>query len=181
MAAIARKGMRSVVKVREVKMIQEFKSFIMKGNVLDLAVGIIIGLAFGTVVNSLVNDVIMPPIGLATGGADFKDSYVVLKDAPGYSGNYTSLSEAQKLGAVTWRYGLFINTIINFLIVAWAVFMLVKAVAKMRAKAEAKEEAKKEEAPTEKECPHCLMKIPMKATKCGHCTSELEEQKATAG
>jgi len=169
MAAVAKKGLQTVVRFKEVKTIQEFKAFIMKGNVLDLAVGIIIGLAFGTVVNSLVNDVIMPPIGLATGGADFKDSYVVLKDAPGYQGNYTSLSEAQQLGAVTWRYGLFVNTVINFIIVAWAVFMLVKAVAKMRAK----EDAKKVE--TEKECPHCLMKIPIKAMKCGHCTSTLEE------
>jgi large conductance mechanosensitive channel len=173
MAGIKRIG--EVKKVKDVKLVKEFKAFIMKGNVLDMAVGIIIGLAFGTVVTSMVNDVIMPPIGYAIGGVDFKDSFIVLKEGK-YPGPYHSLANATASGAVTWRYGQFINTVINFLIVAFAVFMLIKGVASMRAK----EEAKKEAEPTEKECPHCMMKIPIKATKCGHCTSELEKTEATA-
>jgi large conductance mechanosensitive channel len=162
---------KSATKVKNVKLVQEFKSFIMKGNVLDMAVGIIIGLAFGTVVTSMVNDLIMPPIGIAVGNMDFKDLFVVLKEGK-TPGPYPSIVNATAAGAVTWRYGAFINTVINFLIVAFAVFMLVRMVGKMRAKEEI---IKKEEAPTEKECPYCFMKIPIKAMKCGHCTSAIEE------
>jgi large conductance mechanosensitive channel len=171
--SVAMKGVSGAMKVREVKTIQEFKAFIMKGNVLDLAVGIIIGVAFGTVVNSMVNDVIMPPIGLAVGGVDFKDTFVVLKAGKSGNTSYANLKLATDDGAVTWRVGQFVNTVINFLIVAWAVFMLVKAVGKMRAKEEAKAATKKEA--TEKECPHCLLQVPIKASKCGHCTSEIGE------
>ena len=168
----ALKGLGTVGKVRDVKTIQEFKAFIMKGNVIDLAVGIIIGVAFGTVINSMVNDVIMPPIGLAVGGVDFKETYVVLKAGKSGNTSYPSLDTAVKDGAVTWRFGLFVNSIINFLIVAFAVFMLVRSVGKMRAREEAKKEAAP---PTEKECPECLMKVPIQARKCGHCTSEIGE------
>lgn len=172
MAAVKRIGDvgKSAAKVKDVKLVKEFKAFIMKGNVLDMAVGIIIGLAFGTVVTSMVNDVLMPPIGMALGGMDFKDSFIVLKEGK-WPGPYPSLTNATSSGAVTWRYGAFINTVINFLIVAFAVFMLIRSVAKMQRK----EEAKKEEVPTEKDCPYCMMKIPIKATKCGHCTSGIEE------
>lgn len=168
MAQTVAKGKGSVEKVQKTKMVQEFKAFIMKGNVLDLAVGIIIGIAFGTVITSLVNDVIMPPIGLALGGVDFKEAYVVLKDGSP-AGPYTSLANATAAGAVTWRFGVFINTVINFLIIAFAVFMMVRTVANMRKK----EEAKEAKAPTEKECNYCKMKVPITATKCGHCTSAL--------
>ena len=158
-----------VAKVRQVRTIQEFKAFIMKGNVLDLAVGIIIGVAFGAVVSSMVNDVLMPPIGVALGGVDFKEAYVVLK--PSSDGNWTfsSLAAANAAGAVTWRYGSFVNAIINFVIVAFAVFMMIRTVARLRDR----EEVRKGAAPTETECPFCLLKVPLKAVKCGHCTSEL--------
>jgi len=157
-----------VGKVRKVKTLQEFKAFIMKGNVLDLAVGIIIGIAFGAVVTSMVNDVVMPPIGAALGGVDFKEAYVTLKEGTP-AGPYASLANATAAGAVTWRYGAFVNAVINFLIVAFAVFMMVRTVARMRARSEVEEE----KAPTEKECPFCRLKVPVAATKCGHCTSSL--------
>lgn len=168
MAGTAEKGKGAVGKIRKVRTLQEFKAFIMKGNVLDLAVGIIIGIAFGAVVSSMVNDVIMPPIGVALGGVDFKEAYVVLKEGTP-AGPYPSLANATAAGAVTWRYGAFVNAVINFLIVAFAVFMMVRTVARMRSRSEAKEE----KAPTEKECAFCRMKVPITATKCGHCTSAL--------
>jgi large conductance mechanosensitive channel len=148
-------------------MVDEFKAFIMKGNVLDLAVAVIIGLAFGGVINSMVNDVIMPPIGVALGGADFKDLYVVLKDGPGPAAPpYASLANATADGASTWRIGLFINAVINFAIIAFVIFWIVKLANKAKRKQEAAE-------PTEKDCPQCLMKVPIKATRCGHCTSDI--------
>jgi len=160
---------KKVAKVRDVKLVKEFRAFIMKGNVLDLAVGIIVGLAFSGVVNSMVNDVIMPPIGTALGGVDFRDAFVVLKPGSPYPGPYATLANATQNGAVTWRFGSFVNTVINFLIVAFAVFMMIRVVARMRAKDDAKQEA----APTERDCPRCLMKVPVQATRCGHCTSEI--------
>lgn len=159
-----------VAKVRDVKLVAEFKAFVMKGNVLDLAVGIIIGVAFGTVITSLVNDVIMPPVGLALGGVDFKDAYVLLREGT-VPGPYASTEAATAAGAVTLRYGLFINAVINFLIVAAAIFLIVKAVGKMRAKEQAA-------APTEEPCPHCKMKIPLGAAKCGHCATPLRANAA---
>jgi large conductance mechanosensitive channel len=155
--------------VKDVKLVEEFKAFILRGNVVDLAVGIIIGVAFGGVITSLVSDVIMPPVGLALGGVDFKEGYVLLKDGA-TPGPYATLAAAQEAGAVTMRLGLFVNTIINFLVVAFAVFMLVKAVGRMRAKEEAKQAAA---APPERICPHCHMSIPVQAKRCGHCTSDL--------
>jgi large conductance mechanosensitive channel len=175
----AGKGVAAIGKARKVRTVEEFRAFIMKGNVVDLAVGIIIGVAFSGVVTSLVNDVMMPPIGLGLGGVDFRESYVVLKDGPGnVTPPYDSLAAANADGAVTWRFGSFVNAVINFVIVAFSVFVMVKVIGRMRAK----EEAKAEAAPTEKECPYCLMKVPIKAVKCGHCTSDIgaESGKAAA-
>ena len=148
-------------------MFKEFREFAMRGNVVDMAVGIIIGGAFGTIVKSLVNDVIMPPIGLALGGVDFANLFAVLKQGTA-PGPYAALADAQKAGAVTINYGLFINSVISFLIVAFAVFQLIRIMNAMKRK----EEAPPAE-PTEKECPHCLTSIPIKATRCPHCTSEI--------
>jgi len=150
-------------------MLNEFKKFIMRGNVLDMAVGIVIGAAFGTIVSSFVKDILMPPIGLLFGGIDFSNMFMTLK-AGATAGPYLTLAEAQEAGAVTWNYGLFINTIISFLIIALAIFLVVQKVNSMK---------KKEEAPppSTKECPHCFTVIPIKATKCPNCTSELAKQK----
>ncbi len=142
-------------------MFQEFKKFIMRGNVLDLAVAVIIGGAFGSIVTSLVNDVIMPPIGMLLGKINFKDLFINLSGTP-----YASLAEAQAAGAATINYGNFINTIINFLIVAFVIFLIVRAFNKMK-----KPEAPA--APATKDCPYCQTAIPIKATRCPHCTSQL--------
>ncbi len=146
---------------------QEFKKFIMRGNVLDMAVGIIIGAAFGTVVKSLVEDIIMPPIGRLLGGLDFSNLFINLGP-----GRYDSLAAAQAAGAATIRYGLFLNNLITFLIVAFAVFMIVKAVNRMREMAEKKEAPPA--APTTKKCPECLSEIPLEARRCAYCTTVLD-------
>jgi large conductance mechanosensitive channel len=148
-------------------MLKEFKEFAMRGNVVDMAVGIIIGAAFGLIITSVVNDVIMPPIGLLLGNVDFSNLFLVMKDGA-TTGPYASLKLAKDAGAVTLNYGLFINTVINFLIVAFAVFLLIRAMNKMK-KAPAPVTAE----PTTKACPHCLSTIPIKATKCAFCTSQL--------
>lgn len=148
-------------------MLKDFKEFAMRGNVVDMAVGIIIGGAFGTIVKSLVSDVIMPPIGLLLGGVDFADFFVTLKDGA-EAGPYATLAAAQEAGAVTISYGVFINAVISFLIVAFAVFLLIRAINKLKAK----EEAPPAE-PTTKECGYCFSEIPIKATRCPNCTSEL--------
>ncbi|NPU83592.1 MAG: large conductance mechanosensitive channel protein MscL [Syntrophaceae bacterium] len=145
-------------------MLKEFKEFAMRGNVVDMAVGIIIGAAFGAIVKSLVDDVIMPPIGMLMGNVDFSNLYVVLKDGA-VAGPYAALAEAKKAGAVTVNYGLFINTILSFVIVAFSVFLLIRGM--NRLKREAQAEA------TTKECPKCCTEIPVKAVRCPHCTSEL--------
>jgi len=147
-------------------MLKEFREFAMRGNVVDMAVGIIIGGAFGTIVKSLVADVIMPPIGLLLGGVDFADLFVVLKEGTTV-GPYAALAQAKEAGAVTINYGLFINGVISFLIVAFAVFLLVKSINKMKRK----EEAAPAE-PTTKECPKCFSAIAIKATRCPNCTSD---------
>ena len=146
-------------------MLKEFKEFIMRGNVIDMAVGIIIGAAFGTIIKSLVDDVIMPPIGLLLGKVDFSNLFLVIREGK-VAGAYETLAAAKTAGAVTINYGLFINTIISFLIVASAVFMLIRAVNQL--KREAPAEA------TTKECPYCLSVIPIKATRCAHCTAEIK-------
>jgi large conductance mechanosensitive channel len=147
---------------------KEFKDFAVKGNVLDMAVGIIIGAAFGTIARSLVNDIIMPPIGLILGNVDFSNLMIVLKPGLEILPPYATTEAATQAGAVTINYGVFFNSVISFLIVAFAVFMLVKTFNRMKRK----EDTPPPE-PTVKNCPFCLSEIPIKATKCGHCTSEL--------
>jgi len=143
---------------------QEFKMFVMRGNVVDMAVGIIIGVAFGRIVTSLVSDIIMPPIGLLLGHVDFSNLFVTLRGTP-----VQTLADAKKAGAVTINYGVFVNTILQFIIVALAVFLVVRVVQRMM---------KKEEAPpappSTKDCPYCASAIPIKATRCPQCTSELK-------
>jgi large conductance mechanosensitive channel len=148
-------------------MLKEFKEFAMRGNVMDMAIGIIIGAAFSPIVGSLVGDVIMPPIGLLLGNVDFSNLFMVLKDGA-VGGPYASLSVAKDAGAVTINYGAFINTIINFMIVALAIFMMIRVMNKMK-----REQPAPAAAPTTKDCPACLMAVPVKATKCGHCTSSI--------
>jgi large conductance mechanosensitive channel len=147
-------------------MFKEFKEFAMRGNVVDLAVGIIIGGAFGTIVKSLVDDVIMPPIGLALGNVDFSDLFFLLKAGPKAAAPYPTLAAAQQAGAVTINYGLFVNSVITFLIIAFAVFLLVRAVNRLKPPAPAAVVATKD-------CPYCKMPIPLGATRCPACTSEL--------
>ena len=151
-------------------MLKEFKEFAMKGNVLDMAIGIIIGAAFGTIVKSLVSDVIMPPIGLLLGNVDFSSFYILLKESAKVAGPYASLADAQAAGAVTLNYGVFINTVISFLIIAFSVFMIVKSINKMKRK----EEEIPPAAPTTKSCPYCYTVISVQATKCPACTSEIK-------
>ena len=154
-------------------MLKDFKAFIMRGNVVDMAVGIIIGAAFGPIVSSFVKDVIMPPIGLALGKVDFANLYWVLIEGT-EPGPYASLSAAQAAGAVSINYGVFINTIINFLIIAAVVFFfIVRPIGKMRARQEA---AVPPAAPTTKECPFCHSSINIKATRCPNCTSQLSDK-----
>ena len=145
-------------------MLKEFKKFILQGNVLDLAVGIVIGAAFGAIVTSFVKDILMPPIGLLLGGMDFTNLFITLKGPAA-----ATLADAQKAGAVTLNYGLFINAVINFLIVAGAIFLVVRAVNKMKA-----QPAPAAPKPSTKDCPYCLSSIPLKATRCPHCTSDLK-------
>ena len=149
-------------------MLKEFKEFAMRGNVIDMAVGIIIGAAFGTIIGTLVSDVIMPPIGLLLGNVDFSNLFVVLKEGK-TAGPYETVAAAKGAGAVTLNYGLFLNTVVNFLIVAFAIFFLIRGMNALKRK-----EAAPPAVPTTKECPHCLSAIPIKATRCGHCTSELK-------
>ena len=146
-------------------MLKEFKEFAVKGNMVDLAIGVIIGAAFGAVVSSLVKDVIMPPIAALLGGADFTQLFVVLKEGA-TAGPYATVQAAVDAGAITLNYGVFINAVVNFLIVAWAVFFVVKAMNRMRKPAPGAE-------PTTKECPFCTTEIALAATRCPACTSEL--------
>ncbi len=142
-------------------MLKEFRDFAMRGNVIDMAVGIIIGAAFGGIVTSLVNDVIMPPIGLALGAVDFSDLFINLSGT-----EYPSLAAAKEAGAPVIAYGAFINTVINFIIVAFAIFIVIKQLNRLKRPAP-------EAAPTTKDCPRCMTAIPLKATRCPNCTSEL--------
>ncbi len=148
-------------------MFREFKEFAMKGNVVDMAVGIIIGGAFGTIVKSLVDNVLMPPIGLVLGGVDFSDFFLLLKEGS-KAGPYNTLAEAQAVGAVTLNFGLFMNAVISFIIVAFALFMLIKGMNRLR-----REQAAPAMEPTTKDCPFCYTAIPIPATRCPHCTSQL--------
>jgi large conductance mechanosensitive channel len=146
------------------KIVKEFKEFAMRGNVIDLAVGVIIGGAFGKIVTSLVNDIIMPPIGWVLGEVDFKDLKIPLVDI-------SQLPEAKKATAPVIAYGQFINVMLDFVIVAFCIFLLVKVINVLRRKEKSEEKAAE---PSEKECPYCLSQVPVKATRCKHCTSQLE-------
>jgi large conductance mechanosensitive channel len=148
-------------------MFKEFKEFAMRGNVVDMAVGIIIGGAFGTIVKSLVSDVIMPPIGLLLGGVDFSNLFVVVKDGA-TAGPYNALADAAAAGAVTINYGVFMDNVVSFLIVAFAVFLLIKGINSMKREQEAPPAE-----PTEKDCVYCCTSIPIKATRCPNCTAEI--------
>lgn len=149
-------------------MLKEFKEFVLRGNVVDMAVGIIMGAAFGAIVKSLVDDIIMPPIGLLLGGVDFTNLYLLLKAGAKSAGPYASLADAKAAGAVTLNYGVFINLTISFLIVAVVMFLLIRTVNRLR-----RQEAAPPAAPTTKDCPYCLSAIPLQATRCPHCTSQL--------
>jgi len=149
------------------KFLKEFKDFAMRGNVVDMAVGIIIGAAFGTIVKSLVDDVIMPPIGLLLGGVDFSDLFFVLKSGA-TGGPYATMAAAKQAGAVTLNMGLFVNTVISFIIVAFAVFMLIQGLNRLK-----RQKPAPAATPTTKECPFCCSVIPIKAKRCPNCTSQL--------
>ena len=145
---------------------KEFKEFAIKGNAVDLAVGVIIGAAFGAIVQSLVKDIIMPPISLLTGGLDFTNKFVVLKAGADGVTQFTNQADAVKAGAITWNYGIFFTLVVNFIIVAFCIFIVVRAMNKMKRPAP--------NAPAvSKECPACTMTIPIKASRCPHCTTEL--------
>src|SRR3546814_897548 len=144
---------------------KEFKEFVLRGNVIDLAIAVIIGAAFGKITTSLVNDVIMPPLGLLLGDLDFSDFFINLSGGA----DYPSLQAAKAAGAVTLNYGAFITTVINFLIIAFVIFMVIRQINRLKRKEEAPAAA-----PTEKNCPFCVTAIPLKATRCPHCTSELQ-------
>ena len=146
-------------------MFKEFREFAARGNVVDMAVGLILGAAFGTIVKSFVDDVLMPPLGLLTGGLDFADQYVLLR-AGDPAGPYPSLEQAKAAGAVTVNYGLLVNSVVSFLLVAFAVFLVVRAVNRMRREEPAPP-------PDTKGCPFCKTDIPLGAVRCPHCTSEL--------
>ena len=141
----------------------EFKKFIMRGNVIDLAIGVIIGSAFGKIVTSFVNDILMPPFGLLLGKVDFSNLYISLS-----GGHYDSLAQAQEAGAATLNYGLFLNTVIDFVIITFVIYLLVRQINKLEKPAETPSE------PTTKECPYCYSAIPVKATRCPACTSQLK-------
>jgi large conductance mechanosensitive channel len=149
---------------------EEFKTFAVKGNAVDLAVGVIIGAAFGAIVNSLVKDLVMPPISLLTGGLDFSNKFLILRAAKDGSTAFNTPADAAKSGAITWNYGNFITLVINFLIVAVAIFLVIRIINQLRHPAE--------KAPDTKECPACAMTIPIKATRCPHCTTELKQTAA---
>jgi large conductance mechanosensitive channel len=148
-------------------MLKEFRNFAMRGNVVDMAVGIIIGSAFGAIVNSLVRDVLMPPVGFLLGGVDFSNFFLVL-DAGQGNPPFPTLEAAREAGAVTLNYGLFINSLITFLIIAFSVFLLIRAINRLQP---AEETAAAE--PATKECPYCALPIPIQARRCPHCTSRL--------
>lgn len=153
------------------KMFKEFKEFAVKGNMIDMAVGIVIGVAFGAIISSLVADIIMPPIGLGLGNVDFSNLFWVMKEGATTPGPYDSLAAAQAAGAVTFNYGKFILTLINFIIIALCIFFVVRAINRTRRPKEVKPGE-----PTTKECPYCQSTISIKASRCAFCTSQLEQK-----
>jgi large conductance mechanosensitive channel len=151
---------------------QDFKKFLARGNVIDMAVGIVIGASFGAIARSLVDDVLMPPLGLLLGNVDFSDLYIMLRAGPELPPPYATLAEAREAGAVVVAYGLFINSVIAFLLVAAAMFLLVRSIVRLQEQFVNEREQIKAKANT-KECPYCFSSIDIKATRCSHCTSEL--------
>jgi large conductance mechanosensitive channel len=149
-------------------MLKDFKEFVVRGNVVDMAVGIVIGAAFGAIVKSFVDDVLMPPIGLLLGNVDFSNLFITLKEGAKAAGPYASLGAAKAAGAMTLNLGVFINTVISFLIIAFAVFLVIKGINRLK-----REEEAPPAAPDTRACPFCLSEIPLKASRCPHCTSEL--------
>ncbi len=145
-------------------MLKEFKEFALRGNVVDMAVGIVIGAAFGKIVSSLVTDIVMPPIGVLMGNVNFSGLFINLSNQ-----TYASLAQAKEAGAATINYGVFINTVLDFVIVAFAIFMVIRMMNRMK-----RQETPAPAAPTTKECPHCLSTVPLKASRCAHCTSEMQ-------
>jgi large conductance mechanosensitive channel len=150
-------------------MLKEFKEFAIKGNAVDLAVGVIIGAAFGSIVTSLVKDIIMPPISVLMGGLDFSNKFVVLKAGVNGARNFASPAEALAAQAITWNYGSFLTLVVNFLIVAFCIFLVVKAMNRLKRPGP-------DAPPVSKECPACTMTIPVNASRCPHCTTELSPQ-----
>ncbi|MGO9395423.1 MAG: large-conductance mechanosensitive channel protein MscL [Desulfobaccales bacterium] len=150
-------------------MFKEFKEFVMRGNVVDMAIGIVIGAAFGGIVKSFVDDVLMPPIGLLLGHVDFANLFIVLKEGAKAAGPYASVAAAKAAGAVTLNWGTFINTIISCIIIAFAVFLVIKGINRMKREQEAQAPP-----PTTKECAYCFSTIPIQASRCPHCTSQLQ-------
>lgn len=148
-------------------MLKEFKNFAMRGNVIDMAIGIIIGSAFGAIIKSLVSDLLMPPLGLLFGDVNFSDLFIILKQGSSPA-PYQTLALAQEAGAVTLNYGIFINTLISFLVIAFAMFLLIRSINRLQ-----KEEQAPPAEPTTKDCPYCTTTIPINATRCPHCTSEI--------
>lgn len=149
-------------------MFKEFKEFAMRGNVIDMAVGIIIGVAFGAIIQSLVKDIIMPPIGILLGNVDFTNLFLIVKQGP-TPGPYASLALAQAAGAVSINYGVFVNTLINFIIISFCIFFIIRAINRLK-----KQEPAPAAAPTTKECTYCFSTIPIKALRCPNCTSDLK-------
>jgi large conductance mechanosensitive channel len=150
-------------------MLKDFKEFALRGNAIDMAVGIIIGAAFSTIVTSLVEDILMPPIGWLLGGVNFENFYIIVKSGTP-SGPYLSLTDAQTAGAVTINYGLFINALISFLIVAVAMFFLIRGINRLQVETD---EGEQDPAPSTKDCPYCYTEIPIQAVRCPHCTSQI--------
>ena len=149
------------------EIVREFRQFIARGNVVDMAVGIAVGAAFGAIARSLVTDLIMPPAGLLLGDAEFEDLFWVLREGA-VAGPYLTLADAQTAGAVTVNYGVFLNTVVTFLVIAAVVFLLVRSINRVR-----RTEEGPPPPPSERKCPYCLLMVPIDATRCGHCTSDI--------
>lgn len=158
--------------------LEDFRKFAMRGNMIDLAIGFTVGAAFSTVAKSLVDDLIMPVVGLVIGNVDFEDLFILLREGTEKAPPYTTVADAQAAGAVTFNYGIFVNNVITFLVVALAMFFIIRLVNRIDDELEAEfgEEPKEEGQPTEKKCPYCLSTIPFKAVRCPACTSDLREQ-----
>lgn len=161
---------QGIKKIKKLSILPEFKKFITRGNVLDLAVGVIIGGAFQKIINSLVNDMIMPVVGLFTGGVDFSNRFIALDGEI-----YATIEAAKAAGAATFNYGSFLTAALDFLIMAFVIFLLVKGINKLSNLHLGKKQTEKKEEPTTKKCPYCLSEIPIEASRCPHCTSCLEQ------